>query len=193
MSIERGTTDWEQSDALDGRLDQPRELRFPEDWTLSESWERAQREHDRGGPLYNDAERLVWLETGNPHRVVFALSGNHLLGECSCDGYHYRGFCAHLASCWWRWVRGRLVVTHLDTGREYRRPPSWLRVPDAKHDETDDRSEHDFSGLTAAELDAYLTCDLGTTGVRECARKTGRAPGTVGNLLARARRKEEQR
>jgi hypothetical protein len=41
-------------------------------------------------------------------------------------------------------------------------------------------------------LDAYLTCELGTTGVREYAHKTDRAPGTVGNLLARARRKEGQ-
>lgn len=49
--------------------------------------------------------------------------------------------------------------------------------------------EPDLSGLTEAERDAYETCVLGDTGVREHARETGREPGTVGNLLARAREK----
>ncbi len=49
---------WEQSDALNDRLGEPSALRFPEDWTLSESWQRAQTERDRGGPV-NDAERMV--------------------------------------------------------------------------------------------------------------------------------------
>lgn len=44
-------------------------------------------------------------------------------------------------------------------------------------------------GLTDAERAAYLACEHGDTGVREYARQTDRAPGTVGNLLARARRK----
>lgn len=189
MSIEQPVTpDWEPSEALASRLDPPRGLHFPEDWTMSESWQRAQTERDRGGRLGNDAERMVWLENGDPHRVVFALSGDTLRAECSCDGYRYHGFCAHLASCWWRWVRGRLVVSHLDTGREYRHPPSWLWVSDDDLGiEADSRRERDLSGLTPAQLDAYLTCDLGGVGVRAYARATDRSPGTVGNLLTRAR------
>ncbi|PSQ63691.1 MAG: hypothetical protein BRD21_01820 [Halobacteriales archaeon SW_8_66_22] len=85
------------------------------------SWERAQIEADQGGPI-TDAERVVWLSEGDPHRVVFVLNGATLRARCSCDGWHYRDWCAHV-------------------------------------------------------------------GVREYARKTGRAPGTVGNLLARAREK----
>lgn len=45
----------------------------------------------------------------------------------------------------------------------------------------------DLSALTAAEQDAYEAVTTGDFGVREYARKTGRSPGTVGNLLARAR------
>ena len=179
MSIEPTPVDWEPSDDLAGRLDQPDGLHFPEDWTLSQSWQRAQAETDTGESI-NDAERMVWLDEGDPHRVVFALEGDDLRAECGCDGYRYNGYCAHLYSCWWRWVRGRLVVTHLDTGREYRFPPSWLCFDDGRRD-------RDLSGLTPAELDAYLACDLGDAGVREYARKTGRVAGTVGNLLSRAR------
>ncbi|MXR52302.1 sigma-70 family RNA polymerase sigma factor [Halovenus sp. WSH3] len=47
----------------------------------------------------------------------------------------------------------------------------------------------EFAGLTPKELDAYLTCELGECGVREYARETGRAPGTVGNQLRWAREK----
>jgi DNA-directed RNA polymerase specialized sigma24 family protein len=44
--------------------------------------------------------------------------------------------------------------------------------------------------LTDAERRAYLSCrDPGGFGVREYARETGRSPGTIGNLLARAERK----
>jgi len=68
-------------------------------------------------------------------------------------------------------------VSHLDTGREYPAPPAWLQLDD-------DPTRYD---LTPASLDAYLTCDLGSLGVREYARYSGRSPGTVGNLLASAR------
>ncbi|GAA0651866.1 sigma-70 region 4 domain-containing protein [Salarchaeum japonicum] len=40
--------------------------------------------------------------------------------------------------------------------------------------------------LTEAERDAYQAIRQGDSGVREYARRTDRAPGTVGNLLARA-------
>lgn len=170
---------WERSEALDDRLGEPETLHFPESWTLSESWQRAQTERDRGGPL-NEAERMVYLEeSDSPHRVTFALAGQTLRAECACASGRFRGWCAHLASCWWRWVRGRLDVHHLDTGRVYRTPPAWLRL--------EARQDTDLSGLTAAELDAYLTCDLGGVGVREYANESGRSPGTVGNLLRRAR------
>lgn len=43
--------------------------------------------------------------------------------------------------------------------------------------------------LTPAERSAYVAIERGEFGVREYARETNRAPGTVGNLLARARAK----
>ncbi|WP_135667224.1 RNA polymerase sigma factor [Halorhabdus rudnickae] len=49
--------------------------------------------------------------------------------------------------------------------------------------------EEDLSALTSAEQDAYEAVEIEGYGVREYARKTGRKPGTVGNLLSRARRK----
>jgi len=159
-------------------------LEFPDEWTYSTSWQRAQTEADQGGPI-NATERVVWLADGDPHRVVFVLDGATLRARCSCDGWHYREFCAHVASCWWRWVRGEIAVTHQQTGREYRLPPDWVRL------DRDSPASEQLDGLTAAELDAFLTCELGLVGVREYARKTGRAPGTVGNLLRRAREKAE--
>lgn len=47
--------------------------------------------------------------------------------------------------------------------------------------------EVDSSGLTEAEREAYEAVEQDGYGVREFARKTGRAPGTIGNLLRRAR------
>ncbi|MFC7115830.1 hypothetical protein ACFQH2_13965 [Natronoarchaeum sp. GCM10025703] len=43
--------------------------------------------------------------------------------------------------------------------------------------------------LSEAELEAYETVELGTSGVREFARQTDRKPGTISTLLRRARRK----
>ena len=89
MSIQ--TVEWERSNALDDRLGKPDGLRFPDDWTLSQSWQRAQTEHDRGAPV-TDAERYVYLEESEqPHRVVWALSGQSLRAECDCGSYHPRG------------------------------------------------------------------------------------------------------
>jgi len=45
--------------------------------------------------------------------------------------------------------------------------------------------------LTAAEREVYEAVEEDGYGVREYGRRTGRQPGTVGNLLARARDKLE--
>lgn len=45
---------------------------------MSESWQRAQPEYDSDSRLGNEVERIVWLDEGNPHRVVFALTGDTL-------------------------------------------------------------------------------------------------------------------
>ena len=156
-------------------------ISFPDSFDTSGSWDRK-TEHDRGGWI-NDAERMVWLENSDePHRVVFVLFGRTLRVDCDCAAHHYRHWCAHLASAWWDWITGDLVVTHLQTGREYEHPPEWLRV------QLDGKPEQ-YDGLTSAELDAYLHCELGDRGVREYAQLTHRSPGTVGNLLRWARQK----
>jgi hypothetical protein len=49
----------------------------------------------------------------------------------------------------------------------------------------------DLSALTDAEYAAYMAVNDCGYGVREYARETERAPGTVGNLLARADAKLE--
>ncbi|MFC7057843.1 RNA polymerase sigma factor [Halovenus salina] len=49
--------------------------------------------------------------------------------------------------------------------------------------------EADLSALTDAEREVFQAVEQDGFGVREYARKTGRKPGTVGNLLARARQK----
>jgi len=47
----------------------------------------------------------------------------------------------------------------------------------------------DLSELSDAERHAYETIEQGDTGVREYARAEGVSPGTVSNLLRRAREK----
>lgn len=155
----------------------------PDDWNVGSSWKRAQTEHDQGGPI-NDHERMVWLDgSDSPHRVTWALKGRSLRAECDCASYVYSDWCAHLASLWWRWTspRGELYVTHVETDRVYDEPPAWLRL--------DESGTLDDVDLTPAELDAWLSVHLGDVGVTEWADHTGRAKGTVGNLLSRARRK----
>lgn len=49
--------------------------------------------------------------------------------------------------------------------------------------------EKDLSELTDTEREVYRAVEQDGFGVREYARKSGRKPGTVGNLLARARQK----
>ena len=51
----------------------------------------------------------------------------------------------------------------------------------------------DLSDLTNAEREAWVAIERSGQGVREFARETDRAPGTVGNLLADARAKAEGR
>jgi DNA-directed RNA polymerase specialized sigma24 family protein len=48
--------------------------------------------------------------------------------------------------------------------------------------------EADLSGLSEAQREVFQAVEQDGYGVREYARKTGRSPGTVGNLLRRARR-----
>jgi DNA-binding CsgD family transcriptional regulator len=47
------------------------------------------------------------------------------------------------------------------------------------------------AALTPVERDVWTWVENGPVGVREYARETRRSPGTVGNLLARARTKVE--
>lgn len=184
----RTIQDWAaDTEPIDEQLGEPSALRFPDGWDTSTSWKRAQRENCECSPI-NDAEWMVSMETSEDyHRVVFVLDGPRLLAECSCLGHRYRGWCAHVAKLAWLWSCGEILVTHRQTGRGYRLPPRWMQFGDQART----RSE-DLDGLTAAELDAYLTCELSHVGVREFARTTDRAPGTVGNLLARAREKVDQ-
>jgi len=170
---------WEPSGDLDDPIGGPPTLSLPDDWTCSTAWKRAQTEQDHGGPI-TDAERLVFLSgSESPHRVTWALRGRTLIADCDCRGHLcHGGWCAHVASLWAQWSRGEIVVDHLETGRQFPLPPTWLRL--------DDDTER-YDDLPPAQLDAYLACQLGDTGVREYARETGRAPGTLGNHLRRAR------
>ncbi len=49
--------------------------------------------------------------------------------------------------------------------------------------------EEDLSALSDAQREVYEAIEQDGYGMREYARKTGRSPGTVGNLLRRARRR----
>jgi hypothetical protein len=125
----RGPVDVEAADPLDGRLDDPSVFAPPADWTLSGSWERAQTEDDLGGPAATPGYRRVLLtDSTTAHRVLFAIADGELRAECDCRGWVHREWCAHVASLWWRWSRGRIDVRDLDTGRVHGHPPAWLRV-----------------------------------------------------------------
>jgi len=181
--MSRASRSWQPSPDLPTEIGAPPTFSMPENLTGNRSWERAYLEDDEGGPV-NDAERMVYL-TGSafPHRCLWALQGRTLVADCDCQAHRYQsGWCPHVASLWWQWITGHISVTHVETGREYPAPPAWLQLDD---DPTA------YEQLTPAELDAYLTCDLGSLGVREYARVSGRSPGTVGNLLADARAKTE--
>lgn len=51
--------------------------------------------------------------------------------------------------------------------------------------------ERDLSSLSESQREVYRAIEEGGYGMREYARETGRSPGTVGNLLRRARRRLE--
>lgn len=132
MSVEKV-----RADALN-RVGEPPRLTFPEDWTNSTSWQRAQAAPAECGSA-NAAEfdLLMGYTDGRDefthHRVLFGLLDGSLRAECPCNGYAYRGFCAHVAYLWWRWVRSNLAVTDLDTGQTHLSPPWWLSVHDDEH------------------------------------------------------------
>jgi hypothetical protein len=113
----------------------PEPIRFPDGWTTSGSWHRAQAADATVGPN-GPAEYSVILgypntnETGDRHRVVFAILDGQLVTRCGCDGYEYRGWCAHVAHLWWKWSRHTLDVVDLNTGRTWTSVPPELRVDD---------------------------------------------------------------
>lgn len=123
---------------LDGYLGDPPELRFPQDWTLSGAWQRAQTASSHVGPS-NEAYFDVLLsrengDWGDKHRVLFALKDGRLRAECDCKAWTHRGWCAHVAHLWWRWVREDLAVTDLDADRTHLSPPWWLSIDDRTTD-----------------------------------------------------------
>jgi hypothetical protein len=113
----------------------PEPIRFPDGWQTSGSWHRAQTAPSHIGSD-GPAQFSVLLgypdrnTSGERHRVTFAILGGQLVTRCDCDGYEYRGWCAHVAHLWWKWVRSMLSVVDLDTGRTWLAPPEWLRVDD---------------------------------------------------------------
>jgi hypothetical protein len=113
---------------IDGRLGEPREFRFPADWTRSTSWRRAQSEPvDLFGPS-NPIEWKIKFQNGSLHRVEFFIYEGRLRAGCDCGCR--RPFCAHAALLWWKWVRRDLAVVDVDADRTYLSPPPWIRVPD---------------------------------------------------------------
>jgi len=123
------------------RLGEPDQLRFPSGWAMSSSWRRAQAAPSQVGAA-NPAEFDVLLGYVDDdglakHRVLFALYEGDLVAECECDGYRFRGWCAHVALLWWKWSREDLAVTDLDVGRTHLSPPWWLSIDDAERDRVD--------------------------------------------------------
>jgi hypothetical protein len=128
-----------------GRLEQARQavenrlhltpLEFPQKWTLSTQWHRAQASPAECGPV-NDAEFDVLIgypdsdDLGDRHRVTFTIHEGELLAHCDCHAWTYHDWCTHVAHLWWRWSRNQLSVTDLDTGDVHETPPWWLRVDD---------------------------------------------------------------
>ena len=91
----------EVREQIANRLGDPDRLRFPDGWTTSSSWKRAQAAPSNVGPV-NPAEFDVLLgyidEDGlAKHRVLFALYEGDLVAECECDGHRFRSWCAHVA------------------------------------------------------------------------------------------------
>jgi hypothetical protein len=130
------STGVEQATAkLERQLGEPSRLSFPEDWTLSSSWQRAQAAPAVVGPV-NAAEFDVLLgyvdrdDWGDRHRVLFAIYDGEIRAECDCEAHRWRDWCAHIAHLWWRWSRDDLGVVDLDTDKTHLSPPWWLTVDD---------------------------------------------------------------
>ncbi|MFC6953517.1 hypothetical protein [Halorubellus litoreus] len=123
--------------ALDRRLAPPT-ITFPDDWTMSTAWERAQRAAAICAPTGPAAFRVLmgYIDHdghGDEHEVTFTIYDGDLIADCSCAGFSHsphRHWCAHVARLWWEWVRDDLAVTDLDTRRVHTSPPWWLRVDD---------------------------------------------------------------
>ena len=131
----------EVREQIANRLGEPDQLRFPNGWTISSSWKRAQAAPSNVGPV-NSTDFDVLLgyvdEDGiSKHRVLFALYEGGLVTKCECDGYRFRSWCAHVALLWWKWSRDDLGVTDLDTGRVHVSPPWWFSLDDADRDRVD--------------------------------------------------------
>jgi len=118
-------------DSLNARVGGPPELRFPDKWTLSTSWQRAQSPAAVKNPI-NPAEWMIQIDGGDRHRVTFALLGGDLIADCDCDGFRFEEWCAHVAHMWWSWVRSDAVVTDLDADRSHELPPVWLEVSEER-------------------------------------------------------------
>lgn len=131
MSVETAIDD--AAAQLDQRLGGPDRLIFPEGWTTSTSWHRAQACEAHVGPA-SPVEfdvllgRLDGDGLGDRHRVIFAIYDGEVVADCDCDGHRFRGWCAHVALLWWRWSRERLGVVDVDTGRTHLSPPWWVDV-----------------------------------------------------------------
>jgi len=140
MSVETAVE--EHREQIATRLGEPDRLQFPSGWTMSSSWQRAQAAPSTVGPV-NPAEFDVLLgyvddrDKITHHRVLFALYEGQLRAECECDGYSFRGWCAHVALLWWKWSRDNLAVTDLDASRVHTSPPWWLSVDDVERDRVD--------------------------------------------------------
>lgn len=104
-------------------------LTLSDGWATSTSWRRGQSSRSAKNPI-TDAEWLVRVGDGDRHRVLFTIEAGDLVANCDCDGWHYDGWCAHVAKLWWDWSRRRLIVTDQQTGKNHRSPPVWLDVTD---------------------------------------------------------------
>ena len=71
------------------------------------------------------------------------------------------------------------------------RPPRQANLTQfERSDDRDDRGAAvGLEELTDAEREVYVKVERGNLGPRELARETDRSPGTIGNLLSRARSK----
>jgi len=100
---------------LQNEITQPPILRFPSDWQLSGSWQRAQEADSvlgSDGPLrFSVMIRRDSGEWGTRHHVLFCIHDGELRSECDCKGWKHRQWCSHVALLWWRWVRQDLGVT----------------------------------------------------------------------------------